>query len=866
MALSPSWQAASAQQPLTKWDAMRGDWQLSAVGGKASGKGPQGAILVSQDWYGRLAVSGSLRRSGDHDRRAAILVRYAAGIESYALVVDWSNGKIGLEESHFGATRTLLSLPVDALARTTTLHFRIATERDALRAAFWPEHHPETAAVRLEYGALQVPEGRFGFDARSGELAFTSLEIEGETKSSYEIYAFHCNYRLKDKVAHQPLWQYLDAVGSSLTSRYPRDFRTVAEFEKHRAAAVLRLRHSLGLDPWPARTALNARVVGSVDRPDVRIEKVIFESQPGFLVSALLYVPKKLSGRAPAILSAIGHWGEDDFYLWMEQARCMGLARKGYVVLTYDPISQGERHWLGNGNHDMLRRKIILAGMEVSGLMMWDSIRAIDYLVSRPEVDPEKIGITGVSGGGFNSLYTAVLDQRIKAAAPDGFATSVEALIKRANAGCCAYLPNLNRYAEFDDIYSFIAPRKLLILGGYMDILSDRILSNYEVARKAYRLYGAEDSAGYFLDRDAGHSFSKPMRLAMYRFFNKWLKGTEDPAEAREPRDPEDFLLGKDSGLLRVFAPGQKGRDVTDLMREYLAQHQVKHPKLGSAAEASAYQQQLKETLVELMGDMEPARAPVVVRDDPATTPEEPRTVVLRTERNLTIPVRIFRPGAPRRDNTLIVYFTMSDRQPVADLTATERIRRLVATGYTVAAPEVRGSGASRVEDMNSVMLYSMALGKHLFSSRIWDLQRVLDYLLAQEDFRSRQVVVLGEGSREGVMALYLAAIDPRVQTAVSLHGLISYQDVVDKNGTPDFDYYVPGLLRHADVPQIIGAIAPRRVLISAPVDIEQRIAGRAEAEKAYTWARDVYQALGRQNEFSIVAEADLLAAVSQTR
>jgi len=213
-----------------------------------------------------------------------------------------------------------------------------------------------------------------------------------------------------------------------------------------------------------------------VDRPDYRIEKVIFESQPGFMVDALLYVPKKAKLPAPGVLSTIGHYGDEGFFIWSEQARCIGLARKGYVVLTYDPISQGERKWLGNGVHDALRKRYLVAGVDVSGLMFWDSIRAIDYMTSRHEVDPQRISVTGVSGGGFNALYTAVLDERVKAVAPAGFATTMEALIKRGNAGCCAYMPGLTTYAEMEDVYALIAPRKMLVMGGYMDILADRIL------------------------------------------------------------------------------------------------------------------------------------------------------------------------------------------------------------------------------------------------------------------------------------------------------------------------------------------------------------------------------------------------------
>ena len=155
-----------------------------------------------------------------------------------------------------------------------------------------------------------------------------------------------------------------------------------------------------------------------------------------------------------------------------------------------------------------------------------------------------------------------------------------------------------------------------------------------------------------------------------------------------------------------------------------------------------------------------------------------------------------------------------------------------------------------------------MALGKHLFSTRIYDLERVIDYLLAQPEYKSFRVALWGEGTREGLMALYLAAIDSRIHVVVSSHGLVSYQDIVDKNGLPDFDYYVPGILKYSDVPQIISTIFPRRVILSAAVDIDGKVLSSEEMKRAYVWASDVYRISGHSDELSIIPEAGLVDAL----
>jgi dienelactone hydrolase len=837
----------------TLWEPAAGTWSSGAADGAGQAGGSEWALLLSHEWYGDFVFAGTV--AGNGGANLAIMARYAGESESYTVVVDWQRERLRLRENHFGESQDALSTGLGGLRREYPVHFRIEAKGDRLTAALWPEGGKAEGAARLEFSDLKIPGGRVGVGVKGGGLKYSGLHLEGSTDISYSPYAFHCNYQLGASGVNKPLWEYLDAEGMDAQRRQRRSFRSVEEFEAYRKATVLRLRRSLGLDPWPDRNPLNARLVGTVQRRGFRVEKIIYESQPGFLVDALLYIPDGLKQPAPGIVSTIGHYDDEGFFEWLEQGRCIGLAKKGYVVLTYDPISQGERKWLGHGNHDELRKKIILSGMETSGLMFWDSMRAIDYLVSRPEVDASRIGVTGVSGGGFNALYTAVLDERVKAVAPNGFATSIEALIKRVGAGCCAYLPNMTRYTEMPEIFSLIAPRKLLILGGYMDILSDRVLEDYEAARKVYRLYGAEQNVQYYLDRDGGHTYSKPMRLALYRWFNLWLQGVSDPAAAREVMDPEDMLVSRESGTYKVFAPGEKGRDVIELERDYLARNRVRYPEPSSATELKQQQAAIRTRLVELMGEMAPAHTPSVVRDDHEILPGTVRSAVLKTERDLPVAVRVHHPPAEIAHKGLLVYLAMEPRYSSADLDAAEAVDRLVKQGYVVAVPEVRGTGATQVAGMPSVALFAMALGKHLFSTRIYDLQRVIDYLEAQPEYRGLSLTVWGEGAREGLMTLYLAAIDGRVDTAVSSHGLVTYQNIVDEDGLPDFDYYVPGVLKYADVPQMLGAIAPRRAIVIAPVDIRNQRVGVDEARHAYAWAEKAYETLGNAPRFSVAAD-----------
>jgi hypothetical protein len=266
----------------------------------------------------------------------------------------------------------------------------------------------------------------------------------------------------------------------------------------------------------------------------------------------------------------------------------------------------------------------------------------------------------------------------------------------------------------------------------------------------------------------------------------------------------------------------------------------------------------MRTHLVALMGDMPEAKPPRVASDDRTTAAGSVRHIVLKTERDLPVPIAIHHPQSRRAGMPLIIYVSFDEKRPGTDLPPQAAIERLTEKGFIVAVPQVRGTGSTSTKDMNSVMLYSMALGKHLFSSRVWDLARVIDFLTNAPEYTSSPLVVWGEGIREGPTALYLAAIDNRVSTAISSHGLVTYQNVVDADGLPDFDYYVPAILRYADLPQIAAAAAPRRVWISAPVDIEQRILDIDRAAKEYEWTAKAFAA-GRSGGFAIVAQTDLV-------
>ena len=196
--------------------------------------------------------------------------------------------------------------------------------------------------------------------------------------------------------------------------------RRRSDWPAWRKRTLADLRRSLGLERFPPRTPLRARVVDVSDRDGYVLERVVFETRPGFLMTANLYRPKHPAGRVPAVLCVHGHTMKGKTSEAM-QVRSINYARAGWVALALDATGHGERVHIGH------RRTfaIVTAGMTLEGVQVWDNMRGIDYLRSRPEVDPERIGITGCSGGGNQTMYTAAVDEKTNRPTPNSRITRI---------------------------------------------------------------------------------------------------------------------------------------------------------------------------------------------------------------------------------------------------------------------------------------------------------------------------------------------------------------------------------------------------------------------------------------------------------
>lgn len=362
--------------------------------------------------------------------------------------------------------------------------------------------------------------------------------------------AFAASGRADDET---PLATFFKSEVGRIAARPLTGITSAAEWKAQRPELKRRLRDMLALEPLPPRTDLKPEVRGIVERPDFVVERLLFQSSPGLYVTANLYRPKTVSKPLPAILYVCGHAKvENNGIIYGCKAHYQHhgawFAANGYVCLIVDTLQLGELPGLHHGTHHEKMWWWQSRGYTPAGIEAWNGIRAIDYLCSRPEVDKDRIGVTGRSGGGATSWWLGALDDRVKAVAPvAGITDLADHVVNpwangRYKAGVieghcdCMYFVNTYRW-DFDTLAALCAPKALLLGNNNADPIFPEpgIRRIYAQMEKVYQWYDASDRLGILIG-EGGHVDSPELRHAAFAFFEKHLKGiTVDPAKIDEP-------------------------------------------------------------------------------------------------------------------------------------------------------------------------------------------------------------------------------------------------------------------------------------------------------------------------------------------
>jgi dienelactone hydrolase len=308
-----------------------------------------------------------------------------------------------------------------------------------------------------------------------------------------------------------------------------RDYTSLNEWQARAAWLRDHVRASAGLLPPLPKTPLRAHVFDEQRHSDYSVAKVYFESFPGFFVTGNLYRPIG-AGPFPAMLSPHGHWAWgrlENTSVVSGPGRAINFARQGFVVFTYDMIGYNDSRQL---THEFGGRRERLWGLSLSGLQLWNSIRSVDFLESLPEVDRDRIGCTGESGGGTQTFLLAAVDERIKVAAP------VNMISLHMQGGClCENPPGLRLDTNNVELGALAAPRPLLMVSATGDWTNETLEVEYPAMRRIYALFGAEDRV-HAVRFDAPHNYNRDSREAVYSWMARWLQ--QAPADVHVAEQP----------------------------------------------------------------------------------------------------------------------------------------------------------------------------------------------------------------------------------------------------------------------------------------------------------------------------------------
>jgi dienelactone hydrolase len=299
----------------------------------------------------------------------------------------------------------------------------------------------------------------------------------------------------------------------------PASYESIAAWETRAATLRTHILVSSGLYPPPEKTPLRPLLSPPVARDGYTVQSIVLETRPSYFLTGSLFLPAGRQGPFPAILSPHGHWEHGRFEhtnLASIPGRAITLARQGYVVLSYSMMGYNE----GSGRfpHRFDDPAYQLWGFSALGLQLWNSLRALDYLAERPDVDPRRIGMTGASGGGTQTFLLTAVDPRIAVAAP------VNMISAHFQGGCiCENAPSMRLDAHNVEIGALAAPRPLLLISTTGDWTVHTPEVEYPALRSIYRLFGAEDRVAN-VHLDFPHNYNRSSRDAMYDWFARWLR------------------------------------------------------------------------------------------------------------------------------------------------------------------------------------------------------------------------------------------------------------------------------------------------------------------------------------------------------
>ncbi|NOY60977.1 MAG: hypothetical protein GXO75_18865 [Calditrichaeota bacterium] len=656
---------------------------------------------------------------------------------------------------------------------------------------------------------------------------------------------------------------------------------TLKDYQNYRQRLKEQFKKSFG--EFPKKNPLNVTIHDVIEKDEYRIEKITYESRPGFLVPANVYVPaNKWSPPYPGVVSLIGHWepaligkAQKDV-----QARCIGLVRRGYVVITFDPSGQGERcnFWdfaaskstlgMNTNCHAYLNFPLRLTGENLAAWFTWDAIRAIDYLLQRGDVDSSRLAVTGASGGGNATRFIGAVDPRISALIPvcSMFYRGIDFRPGLSNPDGDQNLPlSLHFGIERLDQLLVNKPKGVLILNASGD--KGSVMQAAEAYARIKDLYEKLNlnTVADLRIIGARHGYNRNFREAMYLWLDKLFnKQDVNPTEKEMRFHSQQELSITGSTIYQELHSesefsinAQKARQITPAI-----------PVLLNLPEVKSYRKDIicsMKKVLQLPENIPVPKAKLVSSKKLRGMKIE--KLVLQTEDSLQLPAVILKPIKAEKKLGAVLY--LHERGKVNGI---ETLRKLQGRNFMVMALDVRGYKEEvspfpcqkTMQDIKKFQLFwekngdgyltaeSYELGIPLFGLRVADVIRGLKYLKSLPEVDSEKIIIFAEGD-DALLALHAGLFEYWVR-AVVLNGFLnSWLSLTQTDSYCQSPFvFVPNILKYYDVPHLVVALAPRQIILSNPTNAMHQVESAEKFKHNYPQTSTTFRNIKAESNLTV--------------
>lgn len=654
-------------------------------------------------------------------------------------------------------------------------------------------------------------------------IVFVGYVADGQThERDLEVYPYWSHFGDVSNTLYKTL---ADRAFSQLDERraHIETMQTKEDWQERQDYVRRTLSEIMG--PFPARNPLNPVVTDTLVHDGMVIEKLYFESRPDYYVTAIFCYPEGKTTDLPAIVFCSGHASEG-FRSTTYQTMMYNYVKKGFAVLAFDPIGQGERiRYLDeNGaprlsptiEHSYPGSQSFLAGISPANFFVWDGIRSVDYLLTRKEVDADRIGITGRSGGGTQAAYIAAMDDRIYAAAPECYITTFDKLLK-SRGPQDAEQNLMNGIAKGIDLADYIevrAPKPTLLVGTTRDIFSIQGFRDvYDEARNAYQALGAADHLDKTED-DAGHASTVKNREATYAFFRRHL---DNPGHTEDDEvvvlDQQDLWVLPTGNVYRDLG----GEDLYSLTTKHLADQESPVPGSADA---------LRLKVIELSGyEIPVVKSDIIFSGRTAYDTYSVEKYLVQGSGDYYLPVVWIAPDEP--NGKVVLWVDEAGKKVGAKVNGP--LDRWLESGFSIVMPDLSGvgelgdgyqGGDARIQNVPLNIWYAGILTSKSIAAVHAEELVILRQFIESVEGDLEDLILLGRGS-VGVELLQTAFMGGWQHPLVLIESLNNFESILNDR---EYDARflmsaIPGGLSYFDLPDLIEGMGPDLVLEVDPVD-----------------------------------------------